>query len=115
MEKVLASKLKIGDVLWKDITSDKGILILKKGTVLNEKLIDKIRNSKFAAGEIDENFVFIEKDLENSNKDIAKNKECTKKEIALLEKRFEKVKDDKLMNEIKEIIKDVIIKHAGQI
>ncbi len=112
MEKVLASKLKIGDILGRDIISDKGMLILKKGTVLNAKFIDKIKNSKFVSGKIGENFVFIEKKQENNEKDITKNEEYIKREIALLEKRFKKVKGDTLMDEIKEIIKDVILKQT---
>lgn len=119
MEKVLASELKIGDVLGRDIVSGNGMLILKKGTVLNEKFINKIKNTKFAAEEIEENFVFIEKNRENSDKAVAQNKDYIKKEtrlrqssVALLEKRFEKVKGDALMDEIKEIIKDVILKQT---
>ncbi len=119
MKKVLASELKIGDVLGRDIVSGNGVLILKKGTVLNEKFINKIKNTKFAAEEIEENFVFIEKNRENSDKTVAQNKDYIKKEmrfrqssVALLEKRFEKVKGDALMDEIKEIIKDVILKQT---
>ncbi|MCL4322257.1 MAG: hypothetical protein M0016_02615 [Deltaproteobacteria bacterium] len=116
MEKVLSSELKTGDILGRDILSGNGVLILKKGTVLNEKLINKIKNTKFA-GEIEKNFVFIEKNREQGDKNITQNKDYIKKEmqirqstIFLLEKRFEKVKGDKLMDEIKEIIKAVIVK-----
>ncbi len=112
MKKTVPSKLKIGDVLARDILSGKGMLILKKGTVLNEKLVDKIKNIKFAAEEMDGNFIFIEKDGGAGDNDIARNKEYIEKEIASLEKRFERVNGNKLMDEIKEVIKNVVIEQA---
>ena len=46
MQKVKADKLKIGDVLAKDIVSEKGITILKKGTELTDKFIANIKKNK---------------------------------------------------------------------
>lgn len=113
MKKTIPTKLKVGDVLARDILSDKGMLILNKGTVLNENLIDKIKNIKFVPGEMDENFIFIEKD--GGDNDAARSKEYIEHEVASLEKRFKRVNGDKLTDEIKEIIKDIITEHAEQL
>ncbi len=97
-------------MLAKDVVSPKGIIILKKGTELTDKFINNIKKisdeSPSAAG----NYIFIEGNDGESEK--GNNKEM-EEEIASLEKRFKKVERYEYMGEIKETIKDQIIKFYG--
>lgn len=113
MGRVSVNSLKIGDVLGRDIISKKGIVILKKGTVLDEKLINSIKNLGFSGGAAEKSFIFLEKEQANTEEDIRQKDEYISKEIALLEERFERVRGNKLMDEVKEFIKAVITEQDG--
>lgn len=118
MKKILLSNLKEGEILAKDIFSDKGLLILKQGTALNDKLIKRIVSSKLKSQEAGEPFVYIENESAGEDGDNGETVsfEMIKKrdeELDLLEKRFEKVRGLYLMDEIKDAIKSAIIKNYG--
>ena len=94
MQKVKADKLKAGDVLAKDIVSEKGITVLKKGTELTAKFIANIKKISGEYLSSEEMHVFIEgtdSDPEKYNKISLENKEKMEKEIASLEKRFKNI------------------------
>ncbi len=113
MKKITAEKLKSGDILAKDIISGKGITILKKGTVITDKFIENIKkiNADFTKDE--ENLIFIEDTDGVSPENALQNIEKMEKELASLEKRFERADENEFMQKIKEIIKNVIIKNYG--
>ena len=113
MKKVTAENLQTGDILAKDIISDKGITVLRKGTVLTAKFIESIKKINADSTGAADNYIFIEgMDNTLAENDI-ENKEKMKNELLLLEKRFQYSRDDKFMKEIKEIIKNVITKNYG--
>ncbi len=61
-------------------------------------------------------YIFIEgtgSSHEKGNKISIESKEKMEKELSLLEKRFLRAESGKFMEEIKEIIKNVIIKNYG--
>ncbi len=103
MKKVQVENLKEGDVLSKDILSAKGPVALKEGTVLNKKFIEKIKDLLSRSSGLEDSYIFIEGDREVSKENI-------KKDLSALEKRFEGTENDDFMNNIKEIIKSVILK-----
>jgi predicted ribosome quality control (RQC) complex YloA/Tae2 family protein len=113
MKRILADKLKAGDMLAKDILSDKGMPILKKGAVLTDKFIENIKKLNSHSSAIAENYVFIEENGGTNEESCIENKEEMKNELALLEKRFQDTENDEAMVQIKEIIKSVIIKNYG--
>ena len=106
MIRKLADGIIEGDVLAKDILSSKGLTVLRKGTVLDNKFIEKIKKLSDNPGGLADDGIYVEGDRGAS-------REIIEKEIALLEKRFEASKDDRLMCDIKEIIKKAIIKNYG--
>ena len=113
MQKIKADKLKAGDVLAKDIVSKKGITILKKGTELTDKFIANITKISGEYSYPEEMYIFIEgtgSGHEKDNKISAENKEKMEKEIASLDKRFKNVDGCEYMEEIKNTIKNQIIK-----
>ena len=117
MQKVKADKLKAGDVLAKDIVSKKGITILKKGTELTDKFIANIKKISGEYSSPEEMHIFIEvtgRDPEKDNKISAENKEKMEKETASLEKRFKNVEGYEYMEEIKDAIKNQIIKFYSE-
>ena len=117
MQKVKAEKLKAGDVLAKDLVSGKGITILKKGTELTGKFIANITKISGEYSSPEEMYIFIEgtgSGHEKDNKISVENKEKMEKEIASLEKRFKNVEGYEYMEEIKDAIKNQIIKFYGE-
>ncbi len=114
MKKINADKLKAGDILAKDIISPKGITILKKGSKLTDRLIDNIKKIGSGYSSPEEGCIFIEEHAKdkNGNTEISlENKEKMEKDIESLEKRFEKVAGYEYMEEIKNAIKNQIIKY----
>ncbi len=117
MQKVKTDKLKAGDVLAKDIVSEKGITVLKKGTELTDKFIENIKKISGEYSSPEEMHIFIEgtgRDREKDNKISVENKEKMEKEIASLEKRFKNIEGYEYMEEIKDAIKNQIIKFYGK-
>ena len=117
MQKIKTDKLKAGDVLAKDIVSRKGITILKKGTELTDKFIENIKKISGEYSSPEEMHIFIEgtgRDQEKDNEISIKNKEKMEKEIASLEKRFKNDDGYEYMEEIKDAIKNQIIKFYGE-
>lgn len=117
MQKIKTDKLKAGDVLAKDIVSRKGITILKKGTELTDKFIENIKKISGEYSSPEEMHIFIEgtgRDREKDNEISVENKEKMEKEIASLEKRFKNVEGYEYMEEIKDAIKNQIIKFYGE-
>ena len=117
MQKIKTDKLKAGDVLAKDIVSQKGITILKKGTELTDKFIANIKKISGEYSSPEEMYVFIEGTGRNHGKDnkiSIENKEKMEKEITSLEKRFKNVDGYEYMEEIKDAIKNQIIKFYGE-
>ena len=117
MQKVKTDKLKAGDVLAKDIVSEKGITVLKKGTELTDKFIENIKKISGEYSSPEEMHIFIEgigRDQEKDNKISVENKEKMEKEIASLEKRFKNDDGYEYMEEIKDAIKNQIIKFYGE-
>ncbi len=117
MQKVKTDKLKAGDVLAKDIVSEKGITVLKKGTELTDKFIENIKKISGEYSSPEEMHIFIEgtgRDQEKDNKISVENKEKMEKEIASLEKRFKNIEGYEYMKEIKDAIKNQIIKFYGE-
>ena len=106
MIRKLPESIKEGDVLAKDILSGKGLTVLKKGTVLDNKFIEKIKKLLANSSGLADDGIFVEGDR-------AVSREIMDMELASLEKRFETSKDDKFMRDIKEIIKSAIIKNYG--
>lgn len=106
MIKKLPENLASGDVLAKDITSANGITVLKKGIALDGKLIEKIKKMASSQPGLADSSIYV-------SGEKAADMETIKKELESLEKRFELSKDDALMQEIKEIIKEAIIKNYG--
>ncbi|MHB1697357.1 MAG: hypothetical protein ACYCSQ_04560 [bacterium] len=113
MKKISADNLKTGDILAKDIVSDKGLTVLKKGAVLTNKLIENIKRLDSDSTGVSESYIFIEGNGNTQPKNSEENKEKTEKELSLLEKRFQYIGNNELMEEIKEIIKNVIIINNG--
>ena len=117
MKKVSAENLKTGDILARDIVSNKGLTVLKKGVVLTHKFIENIKklnsDSAVLSENLSENYIFIEENDSAQTKNSIENKEKKEKELSLLEKRFRCAGNDELMKKIKEIIKNVIIKNNG--
>ncbi len=113
MKKVTAENLQTGDILSKDIISGKGITVLKKGTVLTDKFIENIKKINADSTGATDNYIFIEGTDDTRAEDDMENKEKMEKELSLLEKRFQRSEKDEFMAEIKEIIKNVIIKNYG--
>ncbi len=113
MKKVTPENLKAGDTLAKDIISNKGITVLKKGTVLTAKFIESIKKINVDSTGAADNYISIEGTDDTKAEDDTENKEKMKNELLLLEKRFQYSRDDKFMKEIKEIIKNVITKNYG--
>ena len=113
MKKTAAENLKAGDVLAKDIISGRGITVLKKGTVLTDKFIGNIKKITADSTGASDNYIFIEGTAGSQTENDIENKEKMEKELSLLEKRFLRAESGKFMEEIKEIIKNVIIKNYG--
>ena len=113
MKKVTAENLKAGDILAKDIISGKGITVLKKGTVLTDKFIGNIKKITADSTGASDSYIFIEGPAGAETENDTENKEKMEKELSLLEKRFLHAESGKFMEEIKEIIKNVIIKNYG--
>ncbi|MHB8231614.1 MAG: hypothetical protein ACYDDB_01760 [bacterium] len=113
MRKVSAEDLKAGDILAKDIISVKGLMVLKKGAVLTDKFIENIKKLNSDSAVLSENYIFIEGNDNTAAENSIENKEKIEKELSLLEKRFQYAENDEFMEEIKEIIKNVIIKNYG--
>ena len=113
MKKTAAENLKAGDILAKDIISGKGITVLKKGTVLTDKFIGNIKKIIADSTEASDNYIFIEGTAGSQTENDIENKEKMEKELSLLEKRFLHAESGEFMKEIKEIIKNVIIKNYG--
>ena len=117
MQKVKADKLNAGDILAKDIVSKKGITILKKGTELSAKFIANIKKISAEYSSPEEMYIFIEGTGCGSEKDdkiSIESKEKMEKETASLEKRFKNVEGYEYMEEIKDAIKEQIIKFYGE-
>ena len=111
MKKTAVENLKAGDILAKDIISGKGITVLKKGTILTDKFIGNIKKiTAESTGALD-NYIFIDGTAGAETENDTENKEKMEKELSLLEKRFLRAESGKFMKEIKEIIKNVIIKN----
>ena len=113
MNKVTAENLKIGYILAKDIVSDKGSTVLKKGTVLTDKFIKNIKKINSESTKTGENYIFIEETDDIKAESDVENKEKMEKDLSLLERRFQFSENDEFMKKIKEIIKNVIIKNYG--
>lgn len=113
MKKTAAENLKAGDILAKDIISGKGITVLKKGTVLTDKFIRNIKKMTADSAGVSDSYIFIEETAGSQTENAQENKEKMEKELSLLEKRFMHAESGKFMKEIKEIIKNVIIKNYG--
>ncbi|MDA8158837.1 MAG: hypothetical protein M0034_06610 [Deltaproteobacteria bacterium] len=113
MKKVTAENLKAGDILAKDIISGKEITVLKKGMVLTDKFIGNIKKITAESTGASDNYIFIEGTSGAESENDTENKEKMEKELSLLEKRFLRAESGKFMEEIKEIIKNVIIKNYG--
>ncbi|MGC8554939.1 MAG: hypothetical protein ACP5NA_05575 [Candidatus Acidulodesulfobacterium sp.] len=117
MRKVKSDKLKVGDVLAKDIISKKGITILKKGTELSDKFIANIKKISAEYSLPEEMYIFIEgtgSGSEKDNKISGENKEEMEKEIESLEKRFKNIEGYEYTEDIKDAIKNQIIKFYGE-
>ena len=113
MKKVMPENLQAGDILSKDIISGKGITVLKKGTVLTDKFIGNIKKINADSTRATDNYIFIEGTNDILAEDDIENKLKMEKELSLLEKRFQRSEKDEFMTEIKEIIKNVVIKNYG--
>ena len=113
MKKVTAENLKAGDILAKDIISGKGITVLKKGTVLTDKFIGNIKKITADSTGTEDNYIFIEGTAGAETENDSKNKEKMEKELSSLEERFLHAESGEFMKEIKEIIKNVILKNCG--
>ena len=113
MKKVTPENLQAGDILSKDIISGKGITVLRKGTVLTNKFIGNIKKINADSTGATDNYIFIEGTGDTRAENYKENKEEMEKELSSLEKRFQRSEKDEFMTEIKEIIKNVIIKNYG--
>lgn len=104
MKRIKIEEASEGNILAKNIVLENGIVLLSKKSTLTKSLINQIKKQNIF-------FIYIENNTEmpKSNTFYLEN-ETIKNNLSDIEERFILVKDIKLMEDIKNIVKEVIIK-----
>ncbi|MHB1680472.1 MAG: hypothetical protein ACYCTB_08220 [bacterium] len=104
MERIKIEDASIGDILAKDIVLENGVVLLSKKSILTNLIINQIKKQNIS-------FIYIENNSGGSKDDISYiNNKAMENNLSDIEERFVLVKDIKLMEDIKNIIKEITVK-----
>ncbi len=107
MKRIKIENASEGNMLARNIVLENGIVLLSKKTILTKSLINQIKKQNIF-------FIYIENNSEGYEEDdiTCINKKIIEKEnnLSAIEERFVLVEDIKLMENIKNIIKEIIVK-----
>ncbi|MHB1664695.1 MAG: hypothetical protein ACYCT7_05475 [bacterium] len=103
MKRIKIEDASEGDILAKNIVLENGIILLSEKSILTELTIGQIKKRHI-------HYAYIENNtgMPEANTSHLKN-ETIKNNLSDIEERFILVKDIKLMEDIKNIVKEVII------
>ncbi len=104
MKRIKIEDVFIGDILAKNIVLENGIVLLSKKSILTNSIINQIKKQNIS-------FIYIENNCGGSIDDISYiNNKAIENNLSDIEERFVVVKDIKLMEDIKNIIKEITVK-----